>query len=574
MKRFLFCINVTLFCFVQENHAQFNQSNLPIVVINTNGVTIPDEPKIIVDFKVLYHSDGSINFISDNPHFLGKAGIELRGHSSLIFPKKSYSIELADLEGEETKFPLLGLPSESDWVLIANYDDKTSLKNAYIYHLWAQTGRYSPRNKHVEVIIDNEYMGIYVLTEKIKRDSERINIKKLEAPETDTLKITGGYIIEASRESEITDKEYLWQSSYSSSPESSFYMNFECIYPKKPVKQQLDYIKDYINSFEASLKSIDFKNPESGFRKYIDEESFIDNFLIQEYSLHLDIFARSQFFFKDRGKKMVASPLWDTSNGLFENYTDKWRFSCSSCDPRFFWFERMMEDCNFRSRVVERYKEFRRGFLTYEKSIHYIDSVAVAIQEAIERDRTKWYPFEPGTFADEIQKLKNFVAKRLNWIDNNIISIVEPGSVLASSTYIADINQEIRLVSTCPGDYPVFWTYDTDEGETGSFVGRNIENVLFTKTITYYAKCQTSCLVYSNSVKVNLIGTCPDFLILETTALNPQLQDFKSKYTLTSNIPLPLKSRVLYSAGHSILLSAGFEATAQEVFVAKIEGCR
>src|SRR6218665_2033108 len=222
MKRFLFCVTITLLLSVEKIHAQFQQSNLPIIVINTNGDTIVNDPKIMVDFKVLYHSDGSINSITDtDPHFNGKAGIEFRGSSSLVFPKKSYSLELADLEGEEVKFPLLGLPSEADWTLIANYDDKTSLKNAYMYNIWAQTGRYSPRTKHVEVVLNGEYIGLYVLTEKIKRDSKRIDIKKLEEEDTDAEKITGGYIIEASRESEVIVDDYIWTSSHGSSPASS-----------------------------------------------------------------------------------------------------------------------------------------------------------------------------------------------------------------------------------------------------------------------------------------------------------------------------------------------------------------
>lgn len=570
----MFCSIVVVLLSVIKIHAQFYQSNLPIIVINTNGGTILDDPKIMVDFKVFYHSDGTMNSITDTTfHFDGKAGIELRGSSSMIFPKKSYSLELADHNEEEVAFPLIGLPSEADWTLIANYDDKTYLRNAYMYNLWAQTGYYSPRTKHVEVVINGEYMGLYVLTEKIKRDSERIDIKKLEEGDTDPLKITGGYIIEASRESEVIENEYVWQSSYGSSPQSSYYMNFECIYPKEPIVQQFDYIKSYIRDFETSLKSANFKDPELGFRKYIDEESFIDNFLIQEFSLHFDIFARSQFFFKDRGKKMVASPLWDTSSGLFENYTDAWRFSCGGCDPRFFWVERMMQDCNFSSGVIDKYKEFRRTFLTYQKSAQYIDSVVVAIQEAAGRDRVKWHSSAGGSFLNDVESLKSFVSKRLNWLDNNIHSIVEPGKVLASSTYNATQNQEITLVSTCSSSIPVLWTYDTDEGETGSFIGSNIENVLFTKTITYYSKCLTTCPSYSNKVKVNLAGSCPDNLNIETALSNPPLQDFRSKYNLTSNISIPSNSRTQYSAGKSITLSAGFTATSEEVFIAKIEGC-
>lgn len=554
--------------------AQFISSNLPILLIETNGDTIVDDPKININLKVLFHPDNSINYLTDTDyHYNGFAGIEYRGSSSQLFPKKSYSIELIDALGEDFDFAMFGFPKGSDWALIANYDDKTHLKNAYIYDLWAKTGNYSPRLKHVEVVINGEYMGIFVFTERIKRGTDRINIKKLEENDTTTAKISGGYIIEATRESELLTSTFAWQSSYQSSPASDYYMYFDCVYPKEPVSQQLSYIQTYINDFENALKSTNFSDPILGFRNFVDEDSFVENFVMQEYSIHLDIFARSQYFYKDRGKKMVASPLWDTSLGLYDTYATSWRFSCGACDPRFFWAERMMQDCVFKNKVIEKYKDFRQTFLTNSKSTSYIDSLANAIQAAVARDREKWFPTESISFTDEVLKLKNFVSVRLDWMDANIHNIVNDGKILSGPS-TANINQSVGLVSTCSTSNPVLWKFNNIDGTSGYFTATNIINVLISQTVTYTAICQEACPQYTNSKTIVVNEDCLDNLNFTSHMVNPPYQDFKTKYTISSNASLNPSAKIVYSAGNTIELNPGFQALPGTVFVAKINGCQ
>lgn len=566
-----FILSLTLLS--QLCFAQFTSSNLPIILIETNGGTIMDDPKINVSFKILYHSDGSTNYLLDtNFHYNGFAGIEFRGSSSQAFPKKSYSIELQDALGEDFDFSVFGFPKNSDWVLIGNYDDKTHLKNAYIYDLWAKTGNYSPRLKHVEVVLNGEYIGLYVFTEKIKRGTDRVNIKKLDPEDTTTAKISGGYIIEATREPIPLSSNFAWQSFHQSSPISDYYMYFDCVYPKEPVAPQLNYIQTYIRDFEDALKNSNFSDPITGFRNYIDENSFVENFVIQEYSIHLDVFARSQYFYKDRGKKMVASPLWDTSLGLYDTYANDWRFSCETCDPRFFWAERMMQDCVFKNKVIEKYRDFRKAFLTYSKGEFFVDSLTNAIQESVTRDREKWFPTESISFADEIQKLKNFISARLNWMDLNIHNIKNDGRILAGPS-TANANQTVGLVSTCASGL-VTWKFENIDGSAGSFTAESIINVLVTQTVTYTAICQESCPEYTNSITIMVQNNCPENLSFTTQIINPPLQNFKTQYTITSIASLNPSSKINYSAGNSIVLSPGFQTSNGVVFIAKIDGCQ
>lgn len=564
---------ISLICVSHLSFAQFTSSNLPIVLIETNGDTIVNDPKITVNLKILYHSDNSTNYLTDTDfHYNGFAGIEYRGSSSQTFPKKSYSIELIDNLGKDLDFPMFGFPKGSDWALIANYDDKTYLRNAYVYDLWSKTGNYSPRLKHVEVVLNGEYMGLFVFTERIKRGTDRINIKKLDKEDTTTSKISGGYIIEASRESEILTSDYAWQSSHQSSPASNYHMYFDCVYPKEPVAPQLNYIQTYIRDFEDALKSANFSDPVLGFRNYIDENSFVENFVLQEYSIHLDIFARSQYFYKDRGKKMVASPLWDTSLGLYDTYTTSWRFSCGVCDPRFFWAERMMQDCVFKNKVIEKYKDFRKTILTYTKGEHFIDSLANVLQTAAARDREKWFPAESLSFTDEIQKLKNFISNRINWMDNNIHNITNDGNILAAPS-TANANQSIELVSTCASRL-VTWKFENNDGTSGYFTDGNPTNVVTSQTVTYTAICQEVCPQYTNSKTIVVNNNCPDSIDFTSHIINPPIQEFNTKYLISSTASLNSSSKIEYLAGGSIELNPGFQTTNGTVFLAKIEGCQ
>lgn len=130
---------------------------------------------------VINNGEGKENKLTDPfNEFNGKIGIEIRGHSSQMFPKKQFGIELRDDAGNSS---LLGMPSESDWVLNASYTDKSFLRNVLTYKLGNDLGRYASRTRFCEVVINEKYMGLYILQEKIKRDKNRVNIKKLESPD-------------------------------------------------------------------------------------------------------------------------------------------------------------------------------------------------------------------------------------------------------------------------------------------------------------------------------------------------------------------------------------------------------
>ena len=148
----IFFVNVS----ANENSIVLESSNLPLVVINTNGGTIVNEPKIMADMKIIYNEGSVVNKPSDPGNiYSGKIGIEIRGRYSASLPQKPYGIETRDAAGNNLNASILGMPEENDWILLANYNDKTFIRNMLSFHLFQKMGHYAPRHRLCEVIINN-----------------------------------------------------------------------------------------------------------------------------------------------------------------------------------------------------------------------------------------------------------------------------------------------------------------------------------------------------------------------------------------------------------------------------------
>lgn len=158
----------------EENQEIAPEDKLPHISINTSGIEIVDEPKI--DASLLIE-------VAGETVFEGFSGIEIRGATSQMFPKKSYGLETRDENNEDLKVSLLEFPEEEDWILYAPYSDKSLMRNVLVYDLSRAMGQYASRTRFAEVTINNEYKGVYVFMEKLKRDSGRIDINKLKEDE-------------------------------------------------------------------------------------------------------------------------------------------------------------------------------------------------------------------------------------------------------------------------------------------------------------------------------------------------------------------------------------------------------
>ncbi|MDP4222615.1 MAG: CotH kinase family protein [Bacteroidota bacterium] len=457
-----------------------DKSNLPLVVIDTWGEEIPDNPKIVSWIKVIDHGNGLLNS-PDEPgtDFEGYAGIEIRGRSSQMFPKKSYSIELRNASAADSSVSLLGMPAESDWVLYAPYSDKTMLRNAITFHLGRSLGSWQPRYRFCEVYLNEEYNGVYMLLESIKRDSNRVRISKLKPDEISGDDLTGGYIVKVDKLDDLSEDEY-----FSTSPSITYKdaptYTFTYVYPKHDeiASEQKNYIRNFLTDAENNLNGTSFADPQKGFRKYFDVKSFVDFQIIQEITNNVDGYRLSTYFYKDKDSKggtIHAGPLWDFDlcygNEDYTDFnlrTDTWLYPkfADQYGGRIHWWARMMEDMNYRSVFISRWKELREKSFASDSVMSFIDNTVESLGEAINRNFEKWpvigiyiWPnyFVGSTYEEEISYLKNWLTARLDWIDKNI--------VFASGSSGDVLKQEILVFPNPVRDHMNVYFYSTGSSE-------------------------------------------------------------------------------------------------------------
>lgn len=446
MRRFFITIICLHIGYLAFSGVELTSSNLPIIIINTNGVEIPDDPKITASMGIINNPGGVRNNITDPfNEYNGAIGIEVRGQSSQMFPMKSYSIELRDGTGESIDQSIFGMPEESDWVLYAPYNDKTLMHNFLAYTISNSMGHWAAHCRYVEVVLNGNYIGIYVFMEKIKRDKGRVNISKIGDYDNNGDAVTGGYIFSIDKGADG------WYSSYTPPNTPNASIQFAYVYPKVDdiTYGQSVYLKSYVDSFENSLAGSQFQDTVIGFRKYADENSFIDYFIVNEVSRNIDAYRISSYFYKDRNSvngKIVAGPVWDYDlafrNADYCNGSDTsgwaYRYNYVCPDDYWqvpFWWNRFMEDTAFQSHLLCRWLQLRQTVLSETNIFHYIDSIAALTSEARQRHFEQWpvlgeyiWPNPqpiPATYDDEIATLKNWLHSRLLWIDKNIKQVGE-----------------------------------------------------------------------------------------------------------------------------------------------------
>jgi hypothetical protein len=386
----------------------------------------------------------------DSIFYEGIIGIEIRGESSQFFDKKSYGFETWDAEYNDLDVALIGFPEEEDWILHGPFSDKSLIRNKLIYELSNQMGRYATKTEFVELTINYEYKGLYIFMEKLKRDKNRINISKLENGDIDEESISGGYIIKIDK-SDMEDGSYSDYNSFQSkfdvfgNEDGDIRINFNYEYPKPGEihANQKNYIKNYFYEFESSLASNNFKDPNDGFRKYIDEDSFIDFFILNELSNNVDGYRLSTYLQKDRNEKLVIGPIWDFNlsfgNADYcggERY-DVWCFKFNErCLGDFwnvpFWWNRLIEDENFVIKLKERWNQLRTNILSDNNLMTLIEDQYSFLNnetDIINKNFNTWKIFGvyiwPNSFVgnnyyEEIDFLKNWIKNRTQWLDESI----------------------------------------------------------------------------------------------------------------------------------------------------------
>ena len=431
MKRVVIVILLMVYCFWAQAQI-LTDSNLPIVVIETDGgVTIPDEPRVYGNMKIIWHQDGSRNYLTDvnNPQFLnydGRISIEIRGNSSQMPSKKPYGLTTLQADNvTNNNVSLLGMPKENDWILNSLAYDQTGMRDVLSYELSERFGQYAPRRVYCEVVINNDYKGLYVFMEKIKVDDDRVNIVKMDETCNAYPQVTGGYIMQTDRgdfdNTAWTMPTYI-NSWWGWSEDATFIYS----YPKSVdiTRAQTDYIHGVFENLASKAGRHD-TSITTGIPSVIDIPSFADFMIIAEYSSNVDVYQLSTFFHKDRLGKLRAGPIWDYNLAYgYDEFGDRsrydvWQFDNNDNVGPKFWKDLFDTDL-FRCYLAKRWFELTEPGqpLNYEVVCARIDEINAWISEGVGRDNQRWYQMSQHT--QYVNNMKNWIHQRINWLNQHI----------------------------------------------------------------------------------------------------------------------------------------------------------
>jgi hypothetical protein len=412
--------------------------------------------------------------------FDGRAEVKRRGFSSLRYPKNSFTLKTRDDDGDKVKAEIYGLPADSDWVLYAPYVDKTMMRDVLGYELSNLMGRYAPRTRFVEAFVRrssrplsySDYQGVYVLTEKIKRSKDRVNVEKLTTNDLTEPNISGGYILKRDHGAMNGGRGGGGAPRPSNDGTGFITARGLHLFYVEPEEEELNdaqkkWVTRYFSDFERALYGGNFAHPKDGYAKYLDVDAFIDHFWLAEFTKNVDAFRYSAFLHKPRGGKITMGPAWDwnLSFGNADYYdayeTSGWYYE-NLRDTEISWIYRLRQDPEFMQRSIDRWAELRRGPFATDKVLARVDALRAQLQESQQRNYRKWniinrsirpnYYVGPS-FDAEVNWMKVWIKDRGAWLDRQYPSapkLTEKGGEVAPGTPVT--------LSTAAGE--IYYTLD------------------------------------------------------------------------------------------------------------------
>ncbi len=437
----------------------FDSSKLPIVELFLNHQPIINytATEVIGTMGIINNASGynHINDAFNNYH--GHINIKARGSTSQWFPALPYSLGTADISGADSDVSLLGMPPDHSWVLYEPWDDKSMMRNVLTYKLSNDMGDYAVRTHYVEMLLDGDYRGVYVLEEHISRGSNRVNVHKLAATDTSMPAISGGYLFSIDKHADASNS---WNSNILPCDSAGTPITFQYVYPKAGniTDTQKAYIARYVDSFEQKLSTGNLYDTAHGYRHFIDVPSFIDQSLLQEVGRNVDGYRLSTYFHKDRSGKLFGGPIWDfnLAYGNADYYigwttnTWQWDFPCPNSDPFMlpFWWQKMLTDTNYVQDLKCRYTLLRKNVLDTNVLDHTIDSIATLLAIPQVRHYTRWpimgtytWPnyYIGATYGDEVAYLKDWLHTRIRFMDSTLIDTSCHAPVIVSHVSVKDV---------------------------------------------------------------------------------------------------------------------------------------
>lgn len=381
-----------------------NFTGLPMLFLTTDGPVVSKDNYVNGSVKV--------NANGDFPQDVTTIPLQIKGRGNSTwsnFPKKPYRLKFTN------KAAMLGMPAAKNWVLLANYDDKTLMRNRLALELARRLhSDFAPESRFVEVFMNGEFLGNYLLTAQVEVHESRVNITELKKTNTSASEITGGYLLEL--DSRLDEKFWF---------RSSKNLPFTFKSPEEPIAAQQAYMVGYINDFEAALFGPDYTDPEKGYAKYINVESFINWYFTEELVKNQDGWDFSSiFYYKDRGGKMGMGPVWD-----FDLSMGNVDYSVSKDYDQLYiknatYFRQLFTDKAFKAKIKKRWEEIKNNEV--KQIFTDMDATAAYLKLSQQQNFTKWPILNQyvwpnavvlGNYDAEVAYAKTFMTRRVAWID-------------------------------------------------------------------------------------------------------------------------------------------------------------
>ena len=461
-------------------------SDIPIIILDTIEDRLPGSSStslasVNVVAMEVSQLTGRATLSESTVDYLGRGGVRDRGSSTAGQTKPNMSFETWGADGttkdDDENVGLLGFSAESDWVLHAPFNfDRAMIRNQFAYATSNNMGRWAPGTRAVEVylnrndgiVTDSDYMGVYVLTEKITQGPGRVDIADIDRDDNQEPEISGGYIWKVDR----TD------------PDAGTFTGggiaVNWVHPKSPrsrtaridqkaTNEQQEWVINHFNELQATFRGADINDPE-GYSKYIDVGSWVDHHLLGVFMDDVDAFALSAYLMKDRDGKIQMGPAWDYDRSVdsLDGRDDDPTLWGGSGGSNFFsrgWYSSVFRDKGFWQAYVDRWTELRQTHLSLESIDALIDKLAGEIEESQERNyasrinrsvlprRSSAYVSGKldGTWRGEVEHMRAWLHERAAFMDSTFTRIpdfVVNGEVVEIA---ADPTQLLKGIEVAPG---------------------------------------------------------------------------------------------------------------------------
>lgn len=325
-----------------------------------------------------------------------------RGNSSIHMPKYGMKLEF------DEKTSLFGMPANKDWAVIANFGDKTHLRNYMMFKLSEWLGaRYTPKATFVELFLNRKYMGLYLFAETVKASKNRVPIAKTDS----------SFLLEKETEKKL-DPPYIT---------TGMGNQIHIKYPKNPSEESLQMIQEHLDAFENFL-AMGGRKSETTVEDWVDLDDYLLYYWVQEFAKNEDgNFARSIFFSWEKGDVIHFGPLWDFDLGFGNASRDE-------CQKWVNWYIRnnkwnwyLFRDSTVKEGAKKYWREHREVFRSLVDSVPgYVEMISKAIDNEYRRwpvlqNTENWALKDPyDTYDEALDAMTDWINRRFEWIETNL----------------------------------------------------------------------------------------------------------------------------------------------------------